>query len=53
MNIQQALQLVKNAIDAGIKAGICPNIDAAGVLAQAWQIVLESFKNKGNDQFAD
>jgi hypothetical protein len=46
MNLQQALQIVKQAIDGAVKMGVCPNIDAAGVLAQAWQIILNSVKDK-------
>jgi hypothetical protein len=44
MNTQQALQVVKQAIDAGLKLGICPNIDTAAILAQAWQIVTQSIQ---------
>jgi hypothetical protein len=46
MNLQQALQIVKQALDAGVKMGVCPNIDAAAVLAQAWQILLNSVKSE-------
>lgn len=39
MNLQQAMQVIKNALDAGIKVGVCPNVDTAAILAQAWQIL--------------
>lgn len=42
MNLQQALNVVKQALDAGLKLGICVNIDSAAILAQAWQIIVNS-----------
>lgn len=45
MNLQQALQIVKQALDSAVKMGVCPNIDTAAVLAQAWQIITNSIKN--------
>lgn len=42
MNLQQALNVVKQALDAGLKLGICVNIDSAAILAQAWQVIVNS-----------
>ena len=46
MNLQQALQIVKQALDGAVKMGVCPNIDTAAVLAQAWQIITNSVKGE-------
>jgi hypothetical protein len=44
MKLEQALQIVKQALDQAVKIGVCANIDSAGILAQAWQIVIQSIK---------
>lgn len=46
MNLQQAINVLKQAIDAGIKLGVCQNIDSAGILAQAWQIITNNLKHE-------
>jgi hypothetical protein len=42
MNTQQAMQIIKQALDATVKAGVCINLDNAAILAQAWQIISQS-----------
>ena len=46
MNLTQALNVIKQAIDAGLKLGVCANIDSAAILAQAWQILNNTIKEK-------
>ena len=46
MNKEQALQILKQAIDSALKLGVCPTLDSAAVLAQAWQIVLKTLNNE-------
>jgi len=46
MNKEQALQILKQALDSALKLGVCPTIDSAAVLAQAWQIVLKTLNNE-------
>ena len=46
MNKEQALQILKQALDNALKLGICTNIDSAAILAQAWQIVLKTLNNE-------
>ena len=48
MNKEQALQVIKQALDSAIKAGICTNIEASAMIAQAWYIVTEALKVKDN-----
>jgi len=45
MNKEQALQILKQALDSAVKIGVCPTVDSAAILAQAWQIVLKTFNN--------
>lgn len=46
MNKEQALQILKQALDSALKLGVCPTLDSAAVLAQAWQIVLKTLNNE-------
>ncbi len=46
MDKEQAIKIVKQALDSAIKAGISPNLDTAAILAQAWQIVLNCINEK-------
>lgn len=39
MNKEQALNVVKQALDQAIKVGVCPTIDTAAILAQAYEIL--------------
>ena len=45
MTKEQALNVVKQALDQAIKAGVCPTIDTAAILAQAWQILNSTLNN--------
>jgi len=42
MNNQQAIQIIKQLIDAAIKAGVCPNLETGAAVAQAWDIIVKS-----------
>jgi hypothetical protein len=44
MKLEQALNIIKQALDQAVKIGVCANIDSAGVLAQAWLIVTQTIK---------
>ena len=45
MNKQQALQFIKNFIDASIKMGVCPNIETAQNIITAFQVIANTIKN--------
>ena len=48
MTKEQALQILKQALDSAVKIGVCPTVDSAAILAQAWQIMLQSIKDVSN-----
>ena len=48
MTKEQAIQIVKQAIDQAVKAGVCPTIDTAAILAQAWHILNTTLNNGSN-----
>jgi hypothetical protein len=39
MKKEQAQQIIKQALDLAIKAGVIQNLDAAATVAQAWSII--------------
>ena len=39
MNEQQALEMIKQVLDAATKGGVFPNIDASFTAAQAYNII--------------
>jgi hypothetical protein len=49
MKIEEATQTIKNALDAALKAGICPNLETAQILTVAWSIIVKNLQNGGND----
>lgn len=42
MNQEQALQVIKQTIDAAIKSGVLINMEQASVVLQAWGIIIQS-----------
>ena len=48
MTKEQAMQILKQALDQAVKAGVCPTIDTAAVLYQAFEIVKNTI-NDGNN----
>ena len=48
MNTEQALQILKQLIDASIKGGIVANIEQTAQLLQAWQTIVTEFTNTKN-----
>ena len=44
MKNEQALQVIKEVLDAAIKGGIFPNMDASFTAAQAFNIVANAVK---------
>ena len=44
MKNEQALQVLKEVLDAAIKGGIFPNMDASFTAAQAFNIVANAIK---------
>jgi hypothetical protein len=49
MNKEQALNVVKQALDQAIKIGVCPTIDTAAVLAQAYEILKRTVNASNSD----
>ena len=45
MNNEQALQFLKNFIDASIKMGVCQNLETAQNIIIAFKTIVESLKN--------
>jgi len=45
MKIEEATQTIKNALDAALKAGICPNLETAQVMTVAWSIIVKNLSN--------
>lgn len=48
MNNEQALQIIKNALDLAVKNGIFHNLDSASVTLQAFQKIVLIVK--GNEE---
>lgn len=48
MKIEEATQTVKNALDAALKAGICPNLETAQILTVAWSIIIKNLNSGDN-----
>jgi len=47
MNKEQALNIIKQFIDAAIKHGVCQNLETTAMVAQAYQYILNEL-NKNN-----
>jgi hypothetical protein len=45
MNKEQALQFLKNFIDASIKLGVCGNMESAQNIIIAFKTIVESLKD--------
>lgn len=50
MNIQQALTVIKQTLDAAIKAGVCPNLDTSAAIAQAWEVIIKTMPSVENSK---
>ena len=48
MKMEQALQIIKQALDAAIKIGVCQNLESSAALAQAWATLTQELKDKIN-----
>lgn len=48
MNLEQALTVIKQALDLSMTKGTCQNLDSASVLCQAWQVLTNEVKDKLN-----
>ena len=48
MNTNDALQILKNLIDASIKGGIIANMEQTSALLQAWQTIVNEITNTKN-----
>lgn len=54
MEKKQALQVLKEVLDAATKSGVFPNIDASFTAAQAYNIVAnEILKDNGSNSIND
>lgn len=49
MKNEQALQVLKEVLDAAIKSGVFPNMDASFTAAQAFNIVANAIKEIKQD----
>lgn len=49
MSKEQALQILKQFIDAGIKMGVCQNLESSATIAQAWQTIVNINTVKNDD----
>lgn len=46
MNLEQAITVIKQALDLALTKGTCQNLDSANVLCQAWQVLTNEIKEK-------
>jgi hypothetical protein len=46
MNKEQALQFLKNFIDASLKTGVCQNLETAQNLIMAFKVVVDNLKKE-------
>lgn len=44
MNKEQALQVVKQTLDAAIKGGVLINMEQASIVLQAWSVIIQEEK---------
>jgi hypothetical protein len=49
MNKEQALNVIKQALDQAIKIGVCQSIDAAAVLYQAFDVINKTINGSTNN----
>lgn len=45
MTKEQALQVLKQTLDAAIKAGVPQTLEQAAIIAQAWSIIIKEIEN--------
>jgi len=50
MTKEQALQILKNTLDAAIKSGICSTLEASSYIVTAWQTILNELKKADANQ---
>ena len=50
MNKEQALQFLKNFIDASLKTGVCQNLETAQNIIQAFKTIVDSLKNNDTNE---
>jgi len=50
MNEKQALQILKQTLDAAVKGSVFPNMDAAFAAAQAYNLIAQKFIEKNDEQ---
>lgn len=44
LTLEQAANIIKQVLDATIKAGVCQNMEATAAMLQAWQIIVEKLQ---------
>jgi len=49
MKLEQALQIIKQALDAALKIGVCQNLESSAALSQAWAVLANELKDKINE----
>jgi hypothetical protein len=49
MKTEEAIQTIKSAIDAALKAGICPNLESAQILTLAWSVLVKNLQDYANN----
>jgi len=42
MEPKKAIEIIKNVIDASIKAGVIPNLENASAIIQAYSVILKT-----------
>lgn len=50
MNKEQAFQVIKQTLDAAIKAGIPQTLEQAAIIAQAWSVIIKSQEEKSEQK---
>ena len=46
MNLEQALTVIKQALDLSMTKGTCVNLESANALCQAWIVLTDELKDK-------
>lgn len=44
MELEKALSIIKQTIDAGIKLGVCPNLETSHILGEAWRTLINALQ---------
>lgn len=50
MKIEEAVNTIKNALDAAIKLGVCNNLEAAQILSTAWLVLIKNLQDANNNR---